>query len=96
MNIEQNAINAYHIHVSDTDDADYILDHFISTTDIGYRTTHNAKLDWLDNYLNETGFFDSWPDVAKQYFDLESYLYDCEIDSLTFVEYENSLYVFSV
>jgi hypothetical protein len=96
MNIEQNAIEAYQIYVSDTDDADYILDRFISATDIGYRTTHTAKIDWLDNYLNEIGFFDGWSDVAKQYFYIEAYLYDREIDSFTFVEYENSLYVFSV
>jgi hypothetical protein len=91
----QNIINAYHAGISTSDDDGYILDSFIGAEEIGNKTTYETKLDWLYSYLEETAFFDGWPDVAKAYFNLNAYLDDLEIDSFEFIEHKGALYIFS-
>jgi antirestriction protein len=92
---DRKAVAAYYNHISDSDTVDYILDRLIGSADVRFDTVHNAKKDWIYNYLEETGFFAGWSESALNYFDVDSYLHDCELDGMTFVVYEGTLYVFS-
>ena len=75
---EQSAVTEYLDAIGD-DDIEYILDRHISSYS-------GSKLDWLEQHLEDTGFFYGWPDDAINYFNAEAYLRDREIDSFTFTD----------
>jgi antirestriction protein len=65
-------VTEYLEEIGDADIA-YILDHHIDSL-------NGSKREWFDQYLDNTAFFDGWPDTAINYFDTEAYLRDCELD----------------
>lgn len=75
---QQEAVEDYLNNVGDAD-IEYILDRHLGSY-------NNGKKAWLEQYLEETAFFDGWTYTAINYFDTDAYLRDCELDSLTFAE----------
>ena len=82
---EKDAVAMWYKYIGDSDSIEYILDHRIASYDATYQSRSRAKILWLEEHLNDTGFFDGWSGTAIRYFDTESYLRDCELDSFTFV-----------
>lgn len=75
---DQSAVTEYLDAMGDADIED-ILDRHISSYS-------GSKRDWLEQHLEDTGFFHGWTDDAINYFNVEAYLRDCEIDSYTFTD----------
>ena len=75
---DQSAVNEYLDTIGDAD-IKYILDRHISSYS-------GSKLEWLEQHLEDTGFFYGWPEYAINYFDAQAYLRDCEIGSFTFTD----------
>lgn len=91
---ERASTAAYWDNVDSSADVEYALDHLAGTRDCQFETGHSAKLNWLNEYLEGTLFFDGWTQDAINYFDDEAYLRDCEIQSYDFVFRDEKLYVF--
>lgn len=77
---QRSAIKAYIGTFRSTQNVDFdeILEKYKGTTD--------DKSAWFSVWLDETGFFESWPQTAINYFDYDSYQRDCELEGLYFVE----------
>jgi antirestriction protein len=75
-------------------DLEIPIDCHVGSYAINCETLERAKHNWLNEWLEDTGFFDGWSETAKRYFDDAAYLRDCEIDSFYFVKMGSTLHVF--
>jgi hypothetical protein len=93
---DQKKVAAYLEEVFDADSIGHILDNFVGAVELGPDIFSREKMGWMYSYLEDRGFFEGWSDIAKNYFNLGEYLYDHDVDNLTFVEYMDMMYVFTV
>lgn len=85
---------AYWGNADDSADIEYVLDRLVSTVDAKYETKSSAKRKWFWEFSEETGFFNGWPDTARNYFDEDRWIADAALDSFDFVVSGDTLYVF--
>ena len=58
---------------------DYDLDCAIERIEDNFFGVYDSKLDYVQQFMQETGAFEGAPEILERFFDYDSYLYDLEL-----------------
>ena len=60
-----------------------------------FRGTAESFLDWVSEYLDDTGFFDGKDETLVRYFDLKAYAHDLDVNGMAYGSHNGTTYVFA-